>query len=51
VLAAAHADVGEFDKAVEYQKKAMENPGYASQSGKAAQERLSLYQDREPYRE
>ena len=47
-LAAAHAEVGEFNKAIEYQKKAIE---IASESydKQGAQERLALYDQGKPY--
>lgn len=48
-LAAAHAEAGQFDDAVERQRQAME---LASKKKKADYEsRLLLYQRREPYRE
>ena len=47
-LAAAHAELGEFDKAVEWQTKAIES---APKSQKDQYEqRLKLYQDKKPYR-
>jgi tetratricopeptide (TPR) repeat protein len=52
-LAAAYAEVGQFDKAVEWQKKALDAGGpYLRRGGreKAAQ-RLKLYQQGKPYRE
>ena len=47
-LAAAHAELGQFDKAVEWQEKAVE----AAPEGAKEQyrERLKRYQDRKPYR-
>jgi tetratricopeptide (TPR) repeat protein len=47
-LAAAHAELGEFDRAVEWQAKAIE----AASGGQKAQyqSRLKLYQDKKPYR-
>jgi tetratricopeptide (TPR) repeat protein len=47
-LAAAHAELGQFDKAVEWQEKAIA----AAPEGAKEQyrERLKKYQDRKPYR-
>jgi tetratricopeptide (TPR) repeat protein len=47
-LAAAHAELGQFDKAVEWQQKAVD----AAPEGAKEQyrERLKQYQDRKPYR-
>ena len=48
-LAAAYAEAGDFDKAVEWQKKGID---LAPADQKAAFEtRLKLYQDKKPYRE
>ena len=49
-LAAANAEVGEFQKAVEYQNKALEIAGEGYDK-EAAQERLELYKAGKPYRE
>jgi hypothetical protein len=47
-LAAAHAELGEFDKAVEWQTKAV---AAAPDTQKDAfRTRLKLYQDKKPYR-
>ena len=49
-LAAAYAEVGDFDKAVEWQEKA--NKHYANADDrKKGEDRLKLYKDRKPYRE
>ena len=47
-LAAAHAELGQFDKAVEWQEKAVA----AAPAGakEPYRERLKKYQDRKPYR-
>jgi tetratricopeptide (TPR) repeat protein len=47
-LAAAHAELGEFDRAVEWQTRAIDAaPGALKEQ---YQRRLKLYQDRKPYR-
>jgi tetratricopeptide (TPR) repeat protein len=47
-LAAAHAELGEFDKAVEWQTKAIDAAPAALKD--AYRQRLKLYQDKKPYR-
>ncbi|MCX7665625.1 MAG: tetratricopeptide repeat protein [Gemmataceae bacterium] len=49
-LAAAYAENDEFDKAVEYQKKAMQAVN-SPVNNKDAEKRLELYQNKKPYRE
>jgi Flp pilus assembly protein TadD len=51
VLAAAYAEAGAFDNAVEYQKKALADPEFDSSRGPAARERLRLYERKLPYRD
>ncbi len=50
-LAAAHAAAGDFDKAVEFQKKALSVPAFEAADGKSARDRLQLYAQKKPYRE
>jgi tetratricopeptide (TPR) repeat protein len=50
-LAAAHAEAGDFDRAVELQKKALSFPRYAKEQGKVGRERLQLYERKTPYRD
>lgn len=48
-LAAAHAASGEFDKAIEYQKKALTFPEFEIESGKEGRECLELYRQKKLY--
>jgi tetratricopeptide (TPR) repeat protein len=51
-LAAANAEVGKFDDAVGWQKKALEFPqAYGTEALAKARARLTLYEGRQPYRE
>jgi len=50
-LAAAYAEIGDFDKAVEYQERASELETHSSSElAKKRQERLQLYREHKPYR-
>ena len=49
-LAAAYAEVGKFDKAVEWEEKAIQLYANADDR-KKGEERLKLYKDKKPYRE
>lgn len=56
-LAAAHAEVGQFEEAVKWQQKALDSPDYLQDYPDRENEldqaraRLKLYQDGKPYRE
>jgi tetratricopeptide (TPR) repeat protein len=50
-LAAAYAEVGEFDKAVATQQKALDDPDFMKDDGDGARKRLKLYQDKKPFRD
>jgi curved DNA-binding protein CbpA len=52
VLAAAYAEAGDFDNAILYLKKALENPHPLLEAdyGDAFRQRLALYEQRKPFR-
>jgi Flp pilus assembly protein TadD len=50
-LAAAYAEAGEFDRAVEYQKKALSFPDLSEADGRSGRDRLRLYLRKVPYRD
>jgi hypothetical protein len=50
-MAAAQAEAGDFTAAVEWQKKALADEGYAKEKGDTVRKRLELYEARQPYRE
>jgi tetratricopeptide (TPR) repeat protein len=50
-LAAAYAEAGDFDKAVEYQKRALSFPAFEKRSGPQARKQLDLFVRKKPYRD
>jgi len=50
-LAAAYAEVGQFERAIEFHKKAMASPEFPAAKMDRARQRLELYEEGQPYRE
>jgi tetratricopeptide (TPR) repeat protein len=51
VLAAAHAEVGQFQDALKLQRQALEDAEYARDHGAEGKRRLQLFEDARPYRQ
>ncbi len=49
-LAAAYAEVGDFEKAVKYQTQVMEDEALVRREGQELRDRLELYKQKKPYR-
>src|SRR5262249_24824516 len=50
-LSCAYAEIGDFDQAIRWQKKALENPSYQQEEGENAKAKLALYGNKQPFRE
>jgi tetratricopeptide (TPR) repeat protein len=50
-LSVAYAEVGDFEQAIRWQRKALEDPAYQKEEGKNAREKLALFAKQEPFRE
>jgi serine/threonine-protein kinase len=51
VLAAAYAEAGQFDEAVRYQTRALDDPELKGDLRTAAGQRLELYRQKKPFRD
>lgn len=50
-LSVAYAEVGDFEQAIRWQKKALEDPVYAEEEGRNAKKKLALFGKKQPFRE
>src|SRR5262249_53243474 len=50
-LAAAHAEAGDFDQAVKYEKQALNDSSLAPKEREEREKRLALFQQRKPFRD
>jgi tetratricopeptide (TPR) repeat protein len=50
-LSVAYAEVGDFEQATRWQRKALEDPSYQKEEGDNAKGKLALYSKKQPFRE
>jgi tetratricopeptide (TPR) repeat protein len=50
-LSVAYAEAGDFDQAIRWQRKALEDPSYEREERDNAREKLALYDKKQPFRE
>jgi tetratricopeptide (TPR) repeat protein len=50
-LSVAYAEVGDFEQAIRWQKKALEEPAYQKEQGKIARAKLTQFGEKQPFRE
>jgi tetratricopeptide (TPR) repeat protein len=50
-LSVANAEIGDFEQAVRWQKKALDDPSYEREEGRNARTKLALYRKQQAFRE
>jgi tetratricopeptide (TPR) repeat protein len=50
-LSVAYAEAGDFERAIHWQRKALEDPSYAQEEGENSREKLALFGRKQPFRE
>jgi len=50
-LSCAYAEIGDFEQAIRWQRKALEDPSYQQEEGENARGKLTLYGRKQPFRE
>ena len=50
-LSVASAEVGDFEQAIRWQRKALEDPAYVKEEGGNAKQKLALFGKQQPFRE